>query len=437
VPARHLYVHVPFCARRCSYCDFSIAVRASTPVEEYLTALRQEMDGLHASQPRPLGEEFEPGSLHAGGPERVYRGDLEGLTLDTVYLGGGTPSRLGGLGVRDVLTAVRGHATISDDAEVTIEANPDDVNDMAVAHWVAAGVNRVSLGSQSFDEGALKWMHRTHDSAQIGHAVRALRRGGIDNISLDLIFALPAHLQRSWESDLVRALDLEPAHVSLYGLTVEAQTPLARWADRGAIVQGTEDSYEEEFLTADTMMTAAGFEHYEVSNFARSGRVSRHNSAYWTGAAYVGIGPSAHSFDGVTRRWNVSAYSEWIRRLGKGESVISGAESLTDENRTLEEVYLGLRTQRGLAVTDDELSRLRPWVSAGWAFIEDSESSGPALPAPRYPLPAPRYPSAASRRLRLTPTGWLRLDSLAANLAAHRARSTTATLGPTPSHCYI
>jgi oxygen-independent coproporphyrinogen-3 oxidase len=273
-------------------------------------------------------------------------------------------------------------------------------------------------------------MHRTHNSAQIGQAVRTLRRGGIENISLDLIFALPAHLKRSWESDLLRTLDLEPAHVSLYGLTVEAQTPLARWADRGAIVQGTEESYEEEFLTAHETMSAAGFEHYEVSNFARLGRTSRHNSAYWTGARYVGIGPSAHSFDGAKRRWNVSAYSEWIRRLGRGESVISGTESLTDENRALEEVYLGLRTQRGLAVADDEVSRVRSWVSAGWALIEEREGRGKREEGRVAALPP-------SLRLRLTPTGWLRLDSLAADLAAQRARFVTAAVGPTPSHCYI
>ena len=390
MPARHLYIHVPFCARRCSYCDFSIAVRSETPVDEYVTALRTEIE--------------------------LLRGDLKGSTLDTVYLGGGTPSRLGGLGIRDVLTAVRDHATIGDGAEVTIEANPDDVNDMAVAHWVAAGVNRVSLGSQSFDEAALKWMHRTHDSAQIGQAVRTLRRGGINNISLDLIFALPVHLKRSWESDLIRALDLEPAHVSFYGLTVEAQTPIARWADRGAIVQGTEEGYEDEFLTAHAMMTAAGFEHYEVSNFARAGMMSRHNSAYWTGTPYVGIGPSAHSFNGATRHWNVSPYSEWIRRLSKGETVISGAESLTDENRTFEQVYLGLRTRRGLAIAEDEVGRVQAWESSGWALIDDDDQS---------------------RQVRLTPLGWLRLDSLAADLAANRTRPGSAKLGPTPSHCYI
>src|SRR5882762_10626808 len=376
MPPRHLYIHVPFCARRCSYCDFSIAVRASTPVDEYITALNQELGGLRA--------------------------DLDGATLESVYLGGGTPSRLGGPGIGNVLSSVRTHATVAHDAEITIEANPDDVNDMAAAHWVAAGVNRVSLGSQSFDDSALKWMHRTHDAAQIGRAVQTLRRGGIDNISLDLIFALPAHLGRSWESDLIRALDLKPAHASLYGLTVEERTPIARWADRGATVQGSEESYEEEFLAANTMMTAAGFEHYEVSNFATPGMTSRHNSAYWSGAAYAGVGPSAHSFDGGTRRWNVPAYSEWIRRLDRDETVISGEELLTDENRSSEQVYLGLRTRRGLAVSDDELTRIRAWESAGWAVIDQS-------------------PGAI--RVRLTPTGWLRLDSLAAVLAAQRSRT--------------
>jgi len=163
-------------------------------------------------------------------------------------------------------------------------------------------------------------------------------------------------------------------------------------------------------------MTAAGFEHYEVSNFARAGMMSRHNSAYWTGTPYVGIGPSAHSFDGATRHWNVSAYSEWIRRLSKGETVISGAESLTDENRTFEQVYLGLRTRRGLAIAEDEVRRVQAWESSGWALIDDDDQS---------------------RQVRLTPLGWLRLDSLAADLAANRTRPGSAKLGPTPSHCYI
>src|SRR5438477_1317350 len=271
MPVQHLYIHVPFCARRCSYCDFSIAVRSSTPVDEYVTALAGEFDGLGGM----FGESV----------------------LETVYLGGGTPSRLGGQGVTGVLDLVREQAGIASDAEITIEANPDDVNDLAVAHWISAGVNRVSLGAQTFDDAALEWMHRTHDAAQIGTAVETLRRGGIGNISLDLIFALPAHLNRSWSRDLASAIALEPSHLSLYGLTVEARTPIARWADRGASVQGSEEQYEQEFLVAHSTMLDAGFEHYEVSNFARPGFSSRHNSAYWTGATYTGVGPSAHSFD--------------------------------------------------------------------------------------------------------------------------------------------
>jgi oxygen-independent coproporphyrinogen-3 oxidase len=332
--------------------------------------------------------------------------------LDTVYLGGGTPSRLGGLGVAQVLSSVRENATISPGAEITIEANPDDVNDVAVAQWVAAGVNRVSVGSQSFDDSVLGWMHRTHDAAQIGQAIRALRRGGIYNVSLDLIFALPATLERSWERDLTLALDLEPEHVSLYGLTVEAHTPIARWADRGAVVEGTEAAYEEEFLLAHDFMNAAGFDHYEVSNFSLPGKASRHNSCYWTGAAYVGIGPSAHSFDGMTRRWNVSPYSDWVRRLASGRSSVGAEEILTDENRDAEEVYLGLRTRRGLEIHGTELDAVGRWVEAGWAELDGLQ-------------------------LRLTPSGWLRLDGLAADLAARRGRKEDAELSATLSHCYI
>ncbi len=397
----HLYVHVPFCARRCSYCDFSIAVRARTPIDEYVKAVRSEL----------------------------AQGAAVGATLDTVYLGGGTPSRLGGPGVASVLAAIRDHATNASAAEVTIEANPDDVNDIAVAQWVGAGVNRISLGAQSFDDTVLKWMHRTHDASQIARAVKAIKRGGIDNISLDLIFALPAHLDRDWKTDVQRALDLDPAHVSLYGLTVEAHTPIARWADRGAVVEGSEDQYEEEFLYANEAMSAAGFEHYEVSNFSLPGKSSRHNSAYWTGAPYAGIGPSAHSFDGAARRWNVAAYAEWVRRLSNSEPTLGGEELLTDENRAAEEVYLGLRTRNGLEIGEAERTVAELWRSAGWAEIESGAQSASTGTGAGW--------TSAGERLRLTPTGWLRLDSLAADLAARRSNRPSPALIATPSHCYI
>ncbi len=380
----HLYIHVPFCARRCSYCDFSIAVRTSTPVDEYLAALRVEASATLE----------------------------QGWSLDTVYLGGGTPSRLGGAGVATLLGIVRERATISPGAELTLEANPDDVNPGNADAWFRAGINRVSLGTQSFDAGVLAWMHRTHSAAQSGDAVLVLRDAGIDDVSLDLIFNLPAHLNRRWESDIEQALELAPTHVSLYGLTVEQHTPIARWADRGVIVEGTDTQYAEEFLYAHDAMTAAGFEHYEVSNFRLPNRASRHNSAYWSGAPYAALGPSAHSFDGAYRRWNVAAYASWVKRLAAGESVVGGEELLSADNREAEKVYLGLRTRSGLLLEENELPTARPWIAEAWATLEGS-------------------------RLSLTPTGWLRLDSLAATVAADRDRRVIPPLSTTPSHCYI
>jgi oxygen-independent coproporphyrinogen III oxidase len=384
VPPRHLYVHVPFCARRCSYCDFSIAVRSSTPVEEFLTGIRTEAA-------RVIGE---------------------GWTLDTLYLGGGTPSRLGGTGIASLLQIICDRASLAPDAEITLEANPDDVTLEAAHKWRQAGVNRVSLGAQSFDDGVLKWMHRVHSSAQVREAVSELKAAGIENISLDLIFNLPPHLNRDWRADIEKALELRPSHVSLYGLTVESHTPISRWAERGAIVEGTDSGYAEEFLYAHDAMAAAGFEHYEVSNFALPGQASRHNSAYWTGAPYAALGPSAHSFDGAYRRWNTPAYANWVKRLAAGKSVIEGKELLTAENRNAEKVYLGLRTTAGLILDESEIAAARPWVAEGWATLD-------------------------GLKLRLTPTGWLRLDSLAATIAARRDRRVISPLSTTPSHCYI
>lgn len=360
---RHLYVHVPFCARRCSYCDFSIAVRNAVPAERYLAALAAEMASY----------------------------DTEAWELDTLYLGGGTPSRLGGEGIASVVSLVRSRAVLTSGAEITIEANPDDVTAAAARAWHTAGVNRVSLGAQSFDEGVLQWMHRVHSAAQVGTAVGFLKDAGIDNISVDLIFALPPEVERDWGADLDRALALEPKHISLYGLTVEAHTPLARWRERGQVTDAPEERYEAEFMLAHERLLAAGLEHYEVSNFGLPGFRSRHNSAYWSGVPYVGVGPSAHGFDVRTRQWNVAAYAEWERRLATGQSVIAGSEVLTPENRAAERVYLGLRTDVGLELSDAELDIVRPWIGQEWANLRD-------------------------RSIVLTPSGLLRLDALAAFL---------------------
>ncbi|HKG91370.1 MAG TPA: radical SAM family heme chaperone HemW [Gemmatimonadaceae bacterium] len=373
---RHAYVHVPFCARRCAYCDFSIAVRRVVPVREYVDSLRAELALRFGAA---SGERWE---------------------LDTLYFGGGTPSRLGAEGVAELVGAVRARATLADDAEVTLEANPEDVDAASVERWRRAGVNRLSLGVQSFDDRVLAWMHRTHDAAAAERAVRAARAGGIDNISIDLIYAIPASVPRDWERDLRRALDLEPAHLSVYGLTVEPATPLGRWTSRGAVLESPEEQHEQEFLLANSLLGSAGFRHYEVSNYAGGGGPSRHNSAYWRGAAYAGLGPAAHEFDGTgRRRWNVGPYAEWVRRLAAGSDPVEGSEELTEANRTAEGVYLALRCDAGVELTAAEAERVRPWVRAGWATIDPRDG-----------------------RMRLTPSGWLRLDALAADLTLFRSR---------------
>jgi oxygen-independent coproporphyrinogen-3 oxidase len=260
------------------------------------------------------------------------------------------------------------------------------------AAWRAAGVTRVSLGVQSHDPAVLAWMHRTHRAEQVVPAVDKLRSAGISNISVDLIFALPESLQRDWHRDLALTLALEPAHLSLYGLTVESHTPLSRWTARGEIVPTPDERYASEFLQADHELGAAGFEHYEVSNYARTGLQSRHNSSYWSGANYIGLGPSAHShLDGV-RSWNVREWADYHARIGAGRQLEEGSELVDGGGRGIEKRYLGLRTSAGIPAADLPAKAREDWLAAGWATVTGS-------------------------RLRLTPEGWLRLDALVAAVA--------------------
>ncbi len=412
---RHVYLHVPFCRRRCSYCDFSIAVRRTIPADQYVEAIQREHTLLRAA------------------------GEWDEEPLETLYFGGGTPSllppeALGAL-VRHFLPPVpssellkkgspsatgfaaeerwrgagraaanygaRGDALFRqptagarEGAEVTIEANPDDLTPGAAEAWRAAGINRVSLGAQSFDPAVLRWMHRTHDAAQAAQAVRTLRQAGFHDISLDLIFALPDDVRPDFQRDLERALELEPDHLSVYGLSVEPRTPLARWTSRGTLVLSGEERYAREFLLAHQRLTEAGFEHYEVSNYARPGHRARHNSAYWTGAPYAGLGPSAHAYARGIRRWNLAPWAAYQRAVSRGQSPEEGREVLGDEERALEALYLGLRTTDGVA--------LEAIPASGRAVLEGAVGDG--------------LLAVTSGRVRATPQGWLTLDGLVARL---------------------
>lgn len=379
IPYRHVYVHVPFCGRRCSYCDFAIAVRRIVPASEFNDAIMAEL--------------------------ATRAVEVDGTALRSLYLGGGTPSKLGGAGLADLIQRfarrvdVDNFSTIDQPFELTVEANPEDIGAEAVAAWASVGVNRVSLGVQSFDPEVLRWMHRGHTPEQVVESVRILRDGGIRDISLDLIFALPetAGLKRDWSRDLDLALELRPNHLSMYGLTVEPRAPLGRWAARGEVSEAPEERYEADFLEAHDRATKAGFEHYEVSNYALPGHRAVHNSAYWTGVPYLALGPAAHGFDGRARRWNRSAYTDWLRAVNAGQDPAEGSEELGADERVAEEVYLGLRTIDGLRLHQNEWMTVTPWLNEGWGARVDD-------------------------RLVLTAKGWLRLDSLAASLTSLRSR---------------
>jgi oxygen-independent coproporphyrinogen-3 oxidase len=366
---RHVYVHVPFCRRRCVYCDFAIAVRRDVPAQRYVDAIRRE----YAYRTRREGWDDDP--------------------LETLYFGGGTPSllpvaRLAAL-VRHLVEAQRS-GPAAEGIEITLEANPDDVTAATAAGWVAAGFNRVSLGVQAFDGGVLEWMHRTHDRAASVRAVRLLREAGVGSLSLDLIFALPEALPFDFRTQLEQALQLEPEHLSVYGLTVEPRTALARWVSRGATRACSEGRYVEQFLLAHELLTGAGFEHYEVSNYARPGERSRHNGMYWTRRPYLGLGPSAHSFKDGERRWNAEPWAAYERAIARDGDATADSERLTEEQARLEAVYLGLRTSDGISRAElgaglgrvAEESRRRGWL------VEDGG------------------------RVRLSPEGWLNLDTL-------------------------
>lgn len=322
--------------------------------------------------------------------ELAQKGDGE-WNVDTLYLGGGTPSKLGAVGINELMRIIADVATLNTRAEITIEANPEDVSAESTEEWAEAGINRISLGAQSFNSDVLEWMHRTHTASQISAAVSNARRAGLEDISLDLIFALPDEIERSWSDDLEKTLSLEPTHVSLYGLTIEPEAPLGRRTAQRRITAPREDRYAEEFLLAHERLSSAGFDHYEVSNFAKPGFKSRHNSAYWTGEPYLGIGPSAHSFDGKKRSWNIKPYAEWLAALRSGHSAITGEEQLDSENRATEKVYLGLRTESGYAMSAADRPAVERWERAGWVVIDGN-------------------------LVRLKPEGWLRLDALAAGL---------------------
>jgi oxygen-independent coproporphyrinogen-3 oxidase len=325
-----LYIHIPFCLSKCRYCGFYSSTDVSS-VRSFLVAL-----GREAAIYREL-------STFSG-------------TFDTLYIGGGTPSVLSFGQIEGIIASVRRAFSISEDAEITIEANPGDITGEMLCALRGAGANRLSIGVQSFSNDALTLLGRRHDAGQAEAAVKAARNAGFDNVSIDLIYGIPGQGLNTWIETLRMAVRLNPSHISCYQLTMEKGTPFEADVSCGKFLLPDEDMQADFFFTTSDFLQNEGYSHYEASNFAFAGRESRHNQKYWNHTPYLGLGPSAHSFTAGKRSWNYPDVVIYNTELQEGRLPIQETETLDMEKLRLEALFLALRTSRGLCI--DEYRRL-------------------------------------------------------------------------------
>ena len=315
-----LYIHVPFCASKCPYCDF------------YSTDdLKLKSDFLHAVEKEML----------------CYRDRLSHFS--TLYLGGGTPSVLGGPEIERLMQCIYRHFTFSPDAEITIEANPGDLSPEKLKLLNNLGFNRISLGVQSFDDEELRMLKRRHSAAEAKRAIELIRKAGFANLSIDLMYAVPGQTRKGWEHTLNQAVSFMPEHISCYQLTVKEGTPFLRLKERGIIRLPDETEEESFFLTTSELLQCSGYIHYEISNFAIDREhYSAHNRKYWQHVPYLGLGPSAHSFFEDTRWWNCKSVKRYSTLLNEGSAPVEDMEKVTDEQLRLEALFLSFRTRGGM-----------------------------------------------------------------------------------------
>ncbi len=367
-----IYVHIPFCRRACHYCDFHFTTNlrnANRLVDAICTEVQQRSDYLN------------------GGP------------ISTIYFGGGTPTLLPTYELDRILNAISKHHSIASNAELTVEANPEDLNSNKLKELQTMGANRLSLGTQSFIESELKWMNRMHSVAQATNAIRSAQDFGFGNISIDLIFGLPNQTLAQWEFNLAEALKLHVQHISSYALTVEEKTVLHSRIKKGLQQPPDDDRTMAFFRMNMEVLPAHGFEHYEISNYAQSGYISQHNSSYWKGIPYLGLGPSAHSYVDASRQWNVRSNAGYINGVSNGSGYFE-LEELTETDRLNEAIMIGLRTQWGVA--KNTLEAIRP---GAWKMFV---ATLPALGSDHFQI--------TDHAVTLTSTGKQRADGLASEL---------------------
>lgn len=330
-PSSGLYVHVPFCKTKCPYCDF-YSITSGTPVERWLDALASEA--------------------------ALHRGDFG--TFDTLYIGGGTPSLLREAEIARLFEILAAAFDFAAGCEVTIEANPDDVTSLMLAVWRELGVNRVSLGVQSFDDGALRFLRRRHDATRAHGALALLREASFSNIGIDLIYGIEGQSVDLWRRTLDRALEYRPEHLSCYQMTIERSTEFGAMLAAGSLAAIDEETQRAFFMETSAILEGHGYIHYEISNFARSEELlSRHNSKYWSRTPYLGLGPSAHSFRDGKRWWNVRSVESYCARLERRKSPVEDSETLSEEEIALETLSLGFRTRDGVIL--EALRRYTGW----------------------------------------------------------------------------
>jgi len=349
-----IYLHIPFCKRRCIYCDF-YSTTMDGRKDEYISALCHELS--------------------------MRQHYLEDERIKTIYWGGGTPSQLEERHFRTVFDTLARHYELQPDAEITLEANPDDLTPAYIHMLRRLPFNRISIGIQTFDDETLRLLHRRHTAAQAIDAVRRCQDTGFENISIDLMYGLPKESLQSWEHDLCQAISLHVQHLSAYHLIYEEGTELWRLRRQHRVEEVDEDSSLAFFNLLMDKMKQAGFEHYEISNFALPGRYSRHNSSYWDGTKYMGCGAAAHSFNGVSRQWNIASLELYIKGIREG-TIPAEIEQLDVHTRYNDRIITAIRTSKGLLLPALEkefgkelhdfcLRNARPYLTQGKLTIEN------------------------------------------------------------------
>jgi oxygen-independent coproporphyrinogen-3 oxidase len=349
-----IYIHIPFCKKACFYCDFHFSVSF------------QQKDEVVASLIKELKE------------RKNFIGQEE---VKTIYFGGGTPSVLNAGNISEILKEAYAQYTVNDNAEITFECNPDDLSKEYLVGLKESGVNRLSIGIQSLNDESLTWMNRSHNVTQALQAIDSAAALGFCDMSIDLIYGIPMLTEDEWRQTLKRALAMPVNHLSAYSLTLEENTPYNKLVEQKKYKKPNDDEASRHFEILLEEIKLAGWEHYEVSNFCKAGNYSKHNTAYWQNVKYLGIGPSAHSFDGKSRHWNVRSNKEYIQKIQAGESV-SESEELSTKDIVNEALLTGLRTKWGVNLAEvkeqyeydiaaTNQTQIMEWQQKDWLEMKD------------------------------------------------------------------